>query len=217
MIGATAALLMSGCGSKSANSEHDATGTRTSAHESHGEPSSEAGEPNTRAVEHILASATTQLEARSGTEVHGTVTFTETGIKVGDTIREHQIVVAYDIQGLPPGAARGFHIHEYGDCSAPDASSAGGHFNPSGHDHGGPHDEHKHAGDLGNVTANEQGRAVGTLNVHPSTFTVAGNETNNIIGKSVIVHVAQDDYVSQPTGDAGPRAACGIIQLMGVD
>ena len=201
IAGAFSALLVAGCSSNAANSAHDAA----------------AETADSYAAEHILVSATTELKPRSGTDVHGTVTFTETGIKVGDTIREHQIVVAYDIQGLPPGAARGFHIHEYGDCSAPDASSAGGHFNPSGHDHGGPHDEHKHAGDLGNVTANEQGRATGTLNVHPSTFTVAGNETNNIIGKSVIVHVAQDDYVSQPTGDAGPRAACGIIQLMGVD
>lgn len=194
LLCAAAALSLSAC-SKSASSTHDAN-----------------DDASARASESVLATATTQLESRSGTDVTGTVTFTEVELKLAGRVVDHRVVVAYDIQGLPPGAARGFHIHEHGDCSAPDAMSAGGHFNPGGHDHGGPDAHDSHAGDLGNVTANDRGRATGTLSFKADKFTVAGHEANNIIGKSVIVHVATDDYVSQPTGDAGPRAACGVIE-----
>lgn len=165
------------------------------------------------ASESIVATATAKMESRSGTEVTGTVTFTEIEVKLGERVVEHKVVVAYDFHNMPPGEGRGFHIHQVGDCSAPDASSAGGHFNPGGHDHGAPHDHHSHAGDLGNVTANEHGRAIGSLVVPASKITVAGSADNNVIGRSVIVHTATDDLVSQPTGDAGARAACGIIEM----
>lgn len=195
LLSAFAALSLNACASKGASDgdTHDAESARP--------------------TEHVLATATAQLESRSGTNVTGTVNFTELEIKAGGRVLEHRVVVSYDIQGLPPGEARGFHIHEHGDCSAPDAMSAGGHFNPGGHDHGAPDADDSHAGDLGNVTANQNGRAVGTTTVKPDKFTVVGDLANNIVGKSVIIHVATDDYVSQPTGDAGPRAACGVIEV----
>lgn len=194
VFGAFAALTFSACGSKASDGINDAV------------------EAAVESVETVVASATTQMDSRSGTEVTGTVRFSEIEVKAGDRVVDHRIVVAYDFQGLPPGEARGFHIHEHGDCSAPDASSAGGHFNPAGHDHGAHDADDAHAGDLGNVTANANGRAVGTIVVPASKFTVRGNEDNNIIGRAVIVHTATDDLVSQPTGDAGARAACGVIQ-----
>lgn len=204
-----AALCLSACASKSANTDADAnaeirTEERTATREMD------------RRTEHVVAAATTKLEARSGTEVHGTVTFTEVEMRAGSRNVGREIIVEYDIQGLPAGKTRGFHIHEYGDCSAPDASSAGGHFNPGGHDHGAHDADDSHAGDLGNITANADGRAKGDMRISANKFTVAGEDANNILSKSVIVHVAQDDLVSQPTGDAGPRAACGVIERTAV-
>src|SRR5690242_5708984 len=94
--------------------------------------------------------AVAELHPASGSQVTGTVTFTQQG---------GQVVVVADVQGLPPNSSHGFHIHERGDCSAPDAASAGGHFNPDNHPHGGPGSPMRHAGDLGNLEANANGRA----------------------------------------------------------
>lgn len=171
-------------------------------------------EAEAAAEEMVIGSASVMLESKSGTEVTGVVNFQEIEVKAGDRVVDHRLIVTYDIQGLPEGEGRGFHIHEFGDCSSPDAMSAGGHFNPTDVPHGGPHDDASHAGDLGNVVANADGRAVGTLTFPSSKFSIAGDKADNIIGKSVIVHVAKDDYVSQPTGDAGPRAACGVIEAI---
>lgn len=132
-----------------------------------------------------------------GSEVTGTVTFT----RDGSSIR-----IVAELEGLAPGD-HGFHIHEFGDCSAPDATSAGSHFNPGESDHGGPHDEVRHVGDLGNIEAAEDGSAY--LELVDSMITFSG--PNSIIGKSMIVHEKADDLKSQPTGDAGGRLACGVI------
>ena len=112
------------------------------------------------------------------------------------------------ITGLPPGP-HGFHIHENGDCSAPDASSAGGHFNPTGAAHGAPDAAAHHLGDLGNIEADSYGNA--EVNVHVGGITL-GEGANSIKGKAVIVHAAADDFQTQPTGNAGARLACGVIQ-----
>ena len=114
------------------------------------------------------------------------------------------------ITGLPPGP-HGFHIHENGDCSAPDASSAGGHFNPAGVNHGRPDAEPHHAGDLGNIEADASGNA--EVNIHVNGVTLAEG-ANSIKGKAVIVHAAADDYATQPTGNAGARLACGVITVV---
>jgi Cu-Zn family superoxide dismutase len=159
-----------------------------------------------------LNSGTATIEARSGSEIAGTVTFTE---RI-DTYEGETLVVdvAYDITGITPGDTRGFHIHEIGDCSAPDATSAGAHFNPGNHAHGPAENPFSHAGDLGNITANPAGRAEGKLrglakiSLHPA-------RPNNVLGRAVIVHAAKDDLTTQPTGGAGARVGCGVIKPPG--
>ncbi|MBI4465041.1 MAG: superoxide dismutase family protein [Acidobacteria bacterium] len=111
------------------------------------------------------------------------------------------------VTGLPPGM-HGFHIHETGDCSAPDGSSAGGHFNPGGTQHGAPDAPEHHAGDLGNIEADASGNA--EVNIPSSGLTLGPGE-NSVMGKAVIVHAAADDF-AQPAGNAGARLACGVIQ-----
>ena len=132
-----------------------------------------------------------------GSSVSGTVTF----VKEPAGVR-----VTAHITGLTPGN-HGFHIHEFGDCSAPDAASAGSHFNPSGSPHAGPDADARHAGDLGNIVADSTGVAhYERLDAHMS-FT----GPNSIIGRGVIVHEKADDLTTQPTGAAGGRVACGVI------
>ena len=112
------------------------------------------------------------------------------------------------ITGLTPGK-HGFHIHEKGDCSAPDATSAGGHFNPDNKAHGAPDAAEHHAGDLGNIEADSKGTA--KVNIHMDGITL-GSGANSIMGKAIIVHANADDLKTQPTGNAGGRVACGVIQ-----
>jgi Cu-Zn family superoxide dismutase len=112
------------------------------------------------------------------------------------------------VSGLGPGTVHGIHIHEKGDCSAPDASSAGEHFNPLGHAHGAP-DANSHVGDLGNITADAQGNA--PLNITKAQASLVAGASTSIVGKSVVVHTKEDDLKSQPSGDSGDRIACGIV------
>jgi Cu-Zn family superoxide dismutase len=136
------------------------------------------------------------LHSASGSQVTGTVTFTQTG----DTVQ-----VVADITGLTPGK-HGFHIHEFGDCSAADASSAGGHFNPMKKPHGSPDSPERHTGDMGNIEADSTGKA--HLELKDSMLKLSGE--NSILGHAVIVHEKVDDW-SQPVGNAGSRLACGVI------
>ncbi|MDR2924789.1 MAG: superoxide dismutase family protein [Azoarcus sp.] len=115
------------------------------------------------------------------------------------------IRVIAEISGLTPGS-HGFHIHEKGDCSAPDATSAGGHFNPHQTAHGKA--GAGHAGDLPSLEADASGNA--SLNVVLGSITFSGEAS--IIGRGLIVHAAPDDYTTQPTGNAGARVACAVIQ-----
>lgn len=137
------------------------------------------------------------LNATSGNRVRGSVTFTavEGGVKI-----------IADIDNLTPGE-HGFHIHEHGNCSASDASSAGGHFNPTNKQHAGPDAANRHEGDLGNLIADENGHA----HYERIDKVISLNGPNSIIGKSVIVHEKADDYKTQPSGDSGDRVACGVI------
>lgn len=112
------------------------------------------------------------------------------------------------VSGLAEGK-HGFHIHEIGDCSSPDGKSAGGHFNPAEVDHAGPRSNLAHAGDLGNLKADENGNA--NLTLVSSRITLGDGAPTDIMGRAVIVHADLDDLVSQPTGAAGGRIACGVI------
>lgn len=114
------------------------------------------------------------------------------------------------VEGLGAGATHGFHVHEKGDCSAPDGSSAGAHFNPGGHAHGGPHSAQRHLGDLPNLTADAQG--VATVDATIDDAALGDGSANDLLLRAVIVHAAADDYATQPTGNSGARIACGVIQ-----
>jgi Cu-Zn family superoxide dismutase len=132
--------------------------------------------------------------------VKGTVEFKET---------DDGIEVTANIEGLKKGV-HGFHIHEKGDCSAPDAKSAGGHFNPSNHKHGAPDAAEHHEGDLGNITAEKDGKGTATITIKGVTL---GDGDTSIVGKGFIIHAKADNFKTQPTGDAGDRVACGVITL----
>lgn len=156
----------------------------------------------------VAAAASTAQEAEvrlasaSGSLVSGRLTLKP----MGDGVH-----ITGEVGGLKPGDVRGFHIHEKGDCSAADASSAGGHFNPAAQPHGragqGPH----HAGDSDNIVADANG--VARVNAHVSGVTLGGGAANDIAGRAVIVHAQADDYTTQPTGNAGARVACGVIEV----
>ncbi len=139
------------------------------------------------------------LESRSGSSVTGRVDFVESGGR----LRAH-----VELAGLAPGSEHGFHVHDKGDCSAPDAASAGGHFNPGGSAHGRAGVAPHHAGDLPSLMADAGGRVRADLVLEGVTL-AAG--PNSIVGRAVIVHRDRDDFTSQPAGNAGPRLACGVI------
>ena len=118
------------------------------------------------------------------------------------------VKVTGQISGLTPGK-HGFHIHEKGELTDDKLTSAGGHFNPGGHKHGGPDSHEKHAGDLGNITADEKG--VAKVNATFKGVTLSG-EKDGIIGRSVIVHAKEDDLKTDPAGNAGDRIAGAKIE-----
>ncbi|HZR06867.1 MAG TPA: superoxide dismutase family protein [Candidatus Udaeobacter sp.] len=138
------------------------------------------------------------LHPTAGNKVSGTVTFTE---------QADGVKVRAEITGLTPGN-HGFHVHEFGDCSAADASSAGGHFNPTHKPHAGPDAPERHVGDMGNVQADASGKA--TLEYVDHQISLS-NDEQSAIGRSVVVHAKADDLKSQPAGDSGARVACGVI------
>lgn len=143
---------------------------------------------------------TINLEPKSGSNVTGTATFSE---KNG--------VVSFEakLSGLKPGV-HGIHIHEKADCSATDAASAGGHWNPLHVKHGKWSDTEHHKGDIGNFTADENGNA--TITLKTDEWCIGCGDTNkDILGKGLIVHDKADDFVTQPTGNAGARVACSAI------
>jgi Cu-Zn family superoxide dismutase len=152
------------------------------------------------------ASAMASLAGKSGKQVTGELRFT--AVEGGGSVN-----VTGAINGLTKGAEHGFHVHERGDCSAPDAGTAGEHLNPAGVPHGRPTTDAPssgHLGDMPNVTADDTGRATVNATIAGATLRDAGN--NDLIGKAVIVHARRDDYTTQPGGDAGDRIACGVIR-----
>jgi superoxide dismutase, Cu-Zn family len=143
--------------------------------------------------------AITVLHPADNSKVNGTIHFTQ---------KDDYVEISGEVTGLSPGL-HGFHIHEYGDCSAMDASSAGGHFNPTHMPHAGADDANRHVGDLGNIKADESGKAV----VHMTDTMTQLHGPHSIIGRSVIVHAGTDDLKSQPAGNSGARVACGVIGI----
>ena len=144
--------------------------------------------------------ATAVLQPTKGSKAQGEATFEEEG----------GIVHAFiNVQGLKPGQAHGLHIHEVGDCSAPDAMSAKGHFNPAGKLHGNPASAEHHAGDLPALQAGRDGHAKLDTMIEAATLSPG---PNSIVGRAVVIHADPDDYKTQPTGNSGTRIACGVIR-----
>ncbi len=152
--------------------------------------------PASMAAEDIVAEA--KLAPTQGNKAAGVVTFTQKG----DAVQ-----ISAKITGLTPGQ-HGFHVHEKGDCSAPDATSAGGHFNPTGKPHGKPGAGSYHVGDMPMLVAGADGNA--SLTAESKSMTLRDG-ASNVIGKGVIVHAMPDDFTTQPTGNSGGRLACGVI------
>jgi Cu-Zn family superoxide dismutase len=143
--------------------------------------------------------AVAQLGSTRGNAVAGTISFETQGSAVR---------VSGRVTGLKPDQEHGFHIHEKGDCSSGDGMSAGGHFNPLGKPHGPPGAE-RHAGDLPSLKADASG--VATIDLRVDGITI-GSGATDIVGRGLIVHAQPDDYKTQPTGNAGARLACAVIQ-----
>jgi Cu-Zn family superoxide dismutase len=149
--------------------------------------------------------AVAELHPTRGNSASGTVTF----VQVGDRVHMQAVVT-----GLRPGTEHGFNVHEVGDCSAPDASSAKGHFNPFGKPHAHYSTPERHAGDLPALKADARGRAEADVSL--DVITLAKGPAN-VIGRSVVVHADPDDFRTQPDGNSGARIACGVIRRVPAD
>ncbi len=149
----------------------------------------------------VAGTRTATLAATQGNTATASLTFTSDagGVRITG-----------EMSGLAASGEHGFHIHETGDCSAPDASSAGGHFNPSAAPHGRPDSGQHHAGDMYNVVADAQGNA--RVDSLAAGVTLGGGAATDVVGRAIVVHRKADDYTSQPAGDSGDRIACGVIR-----
>ncbi|MBL8267935.1 superoxide dismutase family protein [Steroidobacter sp.] len=179
------ALLIAACG----RNEDGASVATTSA-------------PQTTATAEATAGGAVQLSPTKGNTANGglNVSAAGSGVKLSGMI-----------QGLKPDSEFGFHFHEKGDCSAPDATSAGAHFNPTDHDHGNPQAQPHHAGDMLNVKSDAQG--VAEVSIDNPEVSLQTGQPNDILGKALVVHAKPDDYQTQPSGDSGDRIACGVVAI----
>ena len=137
----------------------------------------------------------------SASSVSGEALFTQDG---------GSVMLTVDIRNAAPGL-HAVHIHETGDCSAPDGTSAGGHWNPTDEAHGRWGGDSFHLGDLGNVPVGSDG--TGYLERTTDLWDIGTGSDRDIVGKAIIVHAGEDDFASQPSGAAGGRIACGVIGL----
>lgn len=142
--------------------------------------------------------ATATLSPASGSTAQGTVRFVQ--------LADGGVRVNVNLTGVPPGV-HGFHVHENGNCGD-NGNAAGGHFNPTATSHGAPQADPHHAGDFGNVTADDNGRVQNEFTTRSITVEAGAN---SVVGRAVILHANPDDLTTQPTGNAGGRIACGVV------
>lgn len=140
------------------------------------------------------------LLAKSGSSVGGFLVFSST---------DEGVLIKGQVSGLGSKGMHGFHVHETGDCSSADAKSAGGHFNPTGHKHGSPGHKNSHLGDLGNIKANV--KRMSTISVLAKGASLEPGAKNSFLGRAVIIHAVSDDLKTQPSGNAGKRIGCAVI------
>lgn len=154
-----------------------------------------------RCIQCKTESIPVKLEARSGTKTEGELNIRETA--------DGGLSIVGQVRSLAPGA-HGFHVHEFGDCSAPDASSAGDHFRQAGQIHAGPLHQRSHIGDLGNIRANEEG--IANIQITSNELCLSRPECS-VFGRAFVVHADPDDLRSQPSGNSGARVACGAVKM----
>lgn len=201
VLGLATALALAACNKPEPDQAPEAV-TEPAASTPSSEPATSVPATSAPATsEAAMAMAKATLKPTEGNSVAGELSFTpaDDGVRVTGTL-----------SGLSPGK-HGFHIHEKGDCSAPDGTSAGGHFNPDGVDHGQISADPHHAGDSNNITADADGKAT-VDQMLSANVDIGKGDKYDILGKAVIVHEKADDYKTQPTGDAGGRLACGVIE-----
>ncbi len=182
-------------------SRDDMDGTAMDRNDMDRDASRTTGEAGSTTQDSMPQSARAEVWPTIHGTAEGTVTF-ELG--EGDS---PMMQVTVDLRGLEPGP-HGFHIHEMGDCSADDASSAGGHFSPQNGAHGSPDAAESHAGDMGNLEADQNGRVATEMTLQGVTF----SGPTSILEKAVVIHSGRDDLETQPDGDSGNRVGCGVIQ-----
>ena len=149
------------------------------------------------------ARAVAEIMSKSGSSVVGIAVF---------TANDNAIALVIEIENVSPGL-HAVHIHKTGDCCSDDAKSAGGHWNPTDEPHGKWGVPPFHSGDIGNINVGSDG--VGRLLelATKDRWSIGGSPETNILGKAIIVHAGEDDFKSQPSGDAGKRIGCGVIAL----
>lgn len=188
------ALLLTGC-----KNENQTAAERVDEHTNLTQDEAEVGVNDTSPTQELIV----EMEPRSGSNVSGTIAFVE---------EDGEVTMTAELSGLDEGM-HAIHLHENADCSAEDASSAGGHWNPTFEDHGEWGDEDGyHRGDIGNFEANSEGE--GSITFTSDAWCIGcEDEKRNILNKAVIVHSGADDFVSQPSGAAGTRVGCAEITL----
>ena len=149
------------------------------------------------------ARAIAEIMSKSGSSVVGIAVF---------TANDNDIALVIEIENVSSGL-HAVHIHKTGDCCSDDAKSAGGHWNPTDEPHGKWGVPPFHSGDIGNINVGSDG--VGRLLelATKDRWSIGGSPETNILGKAIIVHAGEDDFKSQPSGDAGKRVGCGVIAL----
>jgi Cu-Zn family superoxide dismutase len=160
-----------------------------------------AAESEQMEMEEEEVRAVAELAPKSGSGLAGRCVFTET---------DGEIRFEATIENVEPGL-HAIHIHQTGDCSADDASSAGGHWNPTGEEHGRWGEPPFHLGDIGNIDVGEDGS--GSLTLTTDLWTLGDSSSSDVVGKAIVVHAGADDFESQPSGAAGERIGCGVIEM----
>jgi Cu-Zn family superoxide dismutase len=152
-----------------------------------------------QSMSHDGPKATASLEPTKGSTVRGNATFMQHGDKV------HLVAT---VTGLRPNGEFGFHVHEAGDCSSGDGMSTKGHFNPQSKPHAHAGTSERHAGDLPSLKSDASGTA--KVDAMLDIISVTPGPTS-VVGRGLIVHAQPDDFKTQPTGNAGARSACAVI------
>lgn len=190
-----ALLLAAGCGQR--DQPDNAVDSRERPDNPMPEPADNAAVPG-----QVPTGAVAELASTQGNTATGSLALSAV---------EDGVQLTGALQGLQPNAEYGFHIHEKGDCSAPDASSAGGHFNPTNAPHGDPQGDSHHAGDMLNAKSDDQG--IAKVDTVAKGVTLHSGQPTDVLGKAVVLHEKPDDYTTQPSGDSGSRIACGVITV----